>query len=56
MLDIDLIIAFENGELSDEQVIDFIQDGIDNGWVWKLQGFYGRTARNLIDAGFCSAA
>lgn len=55
MPDIDTLIAFENGELDQDQVIDFIQDGIDRGWVWSLQGFYGRTARELINAGLCHA-
>lgn len=55
MPNIDQLIAFENGELADDQVIDLIQDGIDKGWVWKLQGFYGRTARALIDTGYCHA-
>lgn len=56
MPNIDTLIAFENGELTNDEVIDFIQDGIDKGWVWKLQGFYGRTARDLIEAGYCTAA
>lgn len=55
MLNIDTLIAFENGELDLDQVVAFIQDGIDKGWVWQLQGFYGRTARQLIDAGLCHA-
>jgi hypothetical protein len=24
---------------------------VDDGLVWRLQGFYGRTARALLDAG-----
>lgn len=52
---IDTLIAFENGELEQEQVIDFIQDGIDRGWVWQLQGSYGRLASSLINEGLCHA-
>tara|TARA_Y100000310_G_scaffold217305_1_gene218364 strand:+ start:421 stop:630 length:210 start_codon:yes stop_codon:yes gene_type:complete len=26
---------------------------IDSGMAWKLQGFFGRTAANLIDQGLC---
>ena len=26
---------------------------INDGIVWQLQGFYGRTAANLIEAGYC---
>lgn len=55
MPNIDTLIAFENGELEEDEAISFIQDGIDKGWVWKLQGFYGRTAQSLIDNGLCTA-
>lgn len=55
MPDIDKIIAFESGELSDDEVIALFQDGIDKGWVWSLQGVYGRTAASLIESGLCHA-
>lgn len=55
MPDIDKLIAFENGELDEDQIVELIQDGIDNGWVWRLQGFYARVACDLIDAGLCHA-
>lgn len=54
MPNIDTLIAYENGDLSDEDTIAFFQDGIDRGWVWSLQGSYGRTAATLIDAGHCT--
>lgn len=54
MPNIDTLIAFENGELDQDQLVELFQDGIDKGWVWKLQGFYGRTAAALIDAGLCT--
>lgn len=50
---IDQIIAFEQGELDEDQIIEMFQQGIDSGLVWQLQGSYGRTARHLIDAGYC---
>lgn len=53
MPNITTLIAFEQGELDEEEAIAFIQDGIDKGWVWHLQGCYGRTATALIQAGHC---
>lgn len=29
---------------------------IDTGTCWQLQGWFGRTARDLIEAGICHAA
>jgi len=49
------IIAFESGELDEDEVIDLFQDLIDSGLAWQLQGHYGRTAKALIEAGYCQA-
>ena len=48
------IMAFEEGAMTEDEIIVFIQDGINRGWVWRLQGFYGRTAQALIEAGLCT--
>jgi hypothetical protein len=53
MNEIDLIIAYEQGELDDQETIELFQKLIDNGTSWTLQGHYGRTARYLIDNGYC---
>lgn len=45
------IMAFEAGELDDDQIVAGFQSLVDNGLAWKLQGSYGRFARTLIDAG-----
>lgn len=50
------LIAFKNGEMEENQFIAFVQDGIDKGWIWQLQGFYGRTANQMIQMGYCTAA
>ena len=46
------IIAFEDGELSETKSIELFSHLIETGLAWSLQGFYGRTARDLIDAGY----
>lgn len=49
----DSLVAFERGELCHREVVALFQRLIDDGTVWGLQGFYGRTAMALIRAGFC---
>lgn len=46
-------IAWEEGELNHEQTVEGFQKLIDTGFAWKLQGMYGRMARDLINDGFC---
>jgi hypothetical protein len=38
---------------SQEQVVEAWQLLIDTGLVWKLQGWFGRTASQLIGQGIC---
>lgn len=40
---------------SQEQIIEAWQFLIDSGLAWQLQGFFGRTASQLIEEGICSA-
>ena len=47
------IVAFEEGDMSDEEIIEFFQELIDDGSAWSLQGMYGRMAIRLIEAGYC---
>jgi hypothetical protein len=56
MPDIDKLIRYENGELSEEETIEFFQGMIDSGVVWQLQGNYGRMASRLIAEGLCNPA
>jgi len=51
---IDKIIAFESGEMDDDEIIEFFQEIIDDGTVWHLQGSYGRLASDLISTGDCT--
>ena len=45
------IMEYEDGSLSDDEMIEGFQHLLDSGTVWHLQGSYGRTARALLDAG-----
>ena len=52
---LDFIMAFEDRELSDEQIISGFQMLINKGIISSLQGSYGRTANILIEKGYCNA-
>jgi len=53
---LDFIIGFEGGDISEAEVVEGFQHLINDGTVWSLQGFYGRTAQSLIEQGFCKPA
>lgn len=46
---VNLIMEFESGDISDENFKKLFSNLIKIGLCWNLQGFYGRTAQNLID-------
>jgi len=52
--DVNKIILYEMGELSEDETIELFQELIDSGEAWHLQGHYGRTAYNLIEQGLCT--
>jgi hypothetical protein len=37
---------------SEEQVLEAWQTLVDTGMAWQLQGWFGRTARHLIEEGY----
>jgi hypothetical protein len=45
------LIRYEDGELDEEETVEFFQGLVDSGQVWQLQGHYGRTAVAMIEAG-----
>jgi hypothetical protein len=51
---VNFVIEYEDGNLSEEEIIEGFQALIDSGLAWQLQGHYGRTAQRLIDAGYCT--
>jgi hypothetical protein len=55
-IDINKIIKYESDEMDQEEVIEFFQELINSGYVWRLQGHYGRTALRLIEYGLCQRA
>lgn len=50
---IDAIIAYESGELTEIELLNLFQDLITSGLAWSLQGHYGRVASDLIKNGWC---
>jgi len=48
------IIAYESGELKDNDILVLFSELVKNGMAWSLQGCYGRTARALIESGYIS--
>ena len=49
---IDSIIAYEQGELNDQEVVCLFAELVKSGMAWSLQGSYGRTAKALIEEGW----
>lgn len=45
------IIAYENGDLTQEEELELFQSLVTTGLAWSLQGSYGRRARDLLEAG-----
>ncbi len=54
MKTVDMIIAYETGELEAEDTLKLFARLVKNGQAWSLQGSYGRTAQSLIDEGYIS--
>ena len=48
------IIAFEAGELDEEQTIALFQELCDTGTIFHLQGSYQRIAQQMIQDGLIS--
>ena len=48
---VDQLIAYEEGQFSEEEEIAFFQHLIDTGTCWQLQGHYQRVGATLIEAG-----
>lgn len=45
--------GFDDEEHTEEEITEAWQYLINSGLVWKLQGWYSRTAKQLIEEGIC---
>jgi hypothetical protein len=50
------VIAYEDGTMPPEHVVPFFQAIVDSGDAWTLNGHYGRTALQLLNAGVIEPA
>ena len=50
---LDQMMAWENGELDEDETVTLFQCLINSGLAWQLQGCYGRQAARLIQDGYC---
>ncbi|MFE9925178.1 hypothetical protein ACFYQA_27470 [Streptomyces sp. NPDC005774] len=46
------LITYEEGQLGDSETLDLFSILVRSGMAWTLQGSYGRTASELIHAGY----
>lgn len=53
MINISSLMAYEDGSLDEDAIIDMFQEMINDGSVWSLQGSYGQIAIDLIRQGIC---
>jgi hypothetical protein len=50
------LMAFEAGELNQDETIALFAELVKSGLVWQLQGSYGRAAHSLIERGYIDRA
>jgi hypothetical protein len=51
---VDRIMAYEGGEITNDEVLELFAYLIKSGDAWSLQGAYGRAATWFIENGFLS--
>lgn len=47
--------GFDGIEHDEDTILSAWQCLVNTGLAWRLQGWYGRTARDLIEAGYINA-
>jgi hypothetical protein len=50
------LAGYTDETITRELIVDAWQLLIDTGTCWKLQGYFGRGAQAMIDAGHCTRA
>ena len=50
-----IVEGFDGQDHDEDEIIEAWQQLIDTGTVWTLQGWYGRTANQMILSGVCRA-
>jgi len=48
---VDKMIAYEMGDMNEEQAVEFFQELLDRRLIDSLQGSYQRTAATLLELG-----
>ncbi len=48
---VDQLIAYEEGQLTEDEQIALFQHLVETGTCWHLQGHYHRVAATLLEAG-----
>ena len=48
---LDKIIAYEQGDLTNDETIELFQELVNSGLAWQMGGYYARRAECLIKQG-----
>jgi len=52
-VDLDLLMAYQGGPLSDEDTVELFQNLINSGLAWRLGSKFSRMAQHFLDSGQC---
>jgi hypothetical protein len=53
MPDVGEVLAYEEGGLDAESTARMMQNMINSGMAWRMQGSYGRACMDMIESGRC---
>jgi len=48
---VDLIMRYEQGDMTTDEIVEFYQHLVDTGTIRGLQGHYQRNASKMVQAG-----